>query len=45
MITAAFVHSNYHYSEYKFIDFSKSIFYTKKDIFIPKQDSLIEVIE
>jgi len=44
MIAAAFAYSNYRYSEYKFIDFSKSIFYTKKDIFTPEQDVYTVVI-
>lgn len=44
MIAAAFAYSNYRYSEYKFIDFSKSIFYTKKDIFTPKYDTYTVVI-
>ena len=32
MIAGAFAYSNWRFSEYKFIDFSKLIFYTKKDI-------------
>lgn len=44
MIAAAFAYSNYRFSEYKFIDFSKLIFYTKKDIFTPKHDIYTVVI-
>ncbi|MBL0686698.1 MAG: hypothetical protein JJV95_00510 [Sulfurospirillum sp.] len=44
MIAAAFAYSNYRFSEYKFIDFSKWIFYTKKDIFIPEHDTYTVVI-
>jgi len=44
MIAAAFAYSNYRFSQYKFIDFSQSIFYTKDDIFTPKYDEFIVVI-
>jgi hypothetical protein len=44
MIAAAFAYSNWRFSEYKFVDFSKLIFYTKKDIFIPKHDIYTVVI-
>lgn len=44
MIAAAFAYSNWRFSEYKFVDFSDLIFYTKKDIFIPKQDIYTVVI-
>jgi hypothetical protein len=44
MIAGAFAYSNWRFSEYKFIDFSKLIFYTKKDIFTPKQDIYTVVI-
>ncbi len=44
MIAAAFAYSNYRFSEYKFIDFSKLMFYTKKDIFIPTNDIYTVVI-
>ncbi len=44
MIAAAFAYSNWRYSEYKFIDFSKLLFYTKKDIFTPKQDVYTVVV-
>ncbi len=38
MIAGAFAYFNYKFSEYKFIDFKKWIFYKKKDIFTPKYD-------
>lgn len=44
MIAGAFAYSNWRFSEYRFIDFSKLIFYTKKDIFTPKQDIYTVVI-
>jgi hypothetical protein len=44
LIAGAFAYSNYRFSEYKFIDFSKLVFYTKKDIFIPKSDLYTVVI-
>ena len=44
MIAAAFAYSNWRFSEYKFVDFSDLIFYTKKDIFTPKQDIYTVVI-
>ena len=44
LIAAAFAYSNYRFSEYKFIDFSKWIFYTKKDIFTPKYDEYTVVV-
>lgn len=44
LIAGAFAYSNYRFSEYKFIDFSQLVFYTKKDIFIPKNDIYTVVI-
>lgn len=44
LIAGAFAYSNYRFSEYKFIDFSKEIFYTKNDIFTPKDDAYTVVI-
>ncbi len=44
MIATAFAYSNYRFSQYKFIDFSESIFYTKEDIFTPKDDLYTVVI-
>ena len=44
MIAGAFAYFNYKFAEYKFIDFDKWIFYTKKDIFSPKEDSYILLI-
>ena len=38
MIAGAFAYFNYKFSEYKFIDFDKWIFYEKRDIFKPKED-------
>lgn len=44
MIAAAFAYSNYRFSQYKFIDFSQWIFYTKKDIFTPEHDKYTVVV-
>lgn len=44
LIAGAFAYSNYRFSEYKFIDFSELVFYTQKDIFIPKNDQYTVVI-
>jgi len=43
MIAGAFAYFNYKFSEYKFIDFNKWVFYEKSDIFIPKKDKYIVV--
>jgi len=44
MIAGAFAYSNWRFSQYKFVDFSNLIFYTNKDIFIPKKDVYTVVI-
>lgn len=36
MIAVVFAYSNYRFSKYKFVDFSKVILYQKSDIFEPK---------
>jgi hypothetical protein len=41
MIAGAFSYYNYKFSQYKFIDFSKVNFYTKKDIFKPYDDNYV----
>jgi pyruvate/2-oxoacid:ferredoxin oxidoreductase alpha subunit len=41
MIAGAFAYFNYKFSEYKFIDFNKWIFYEKRDIFKPKEDKYL----
>ncbi len=38
MIAGAFAYYNYKFSEYKFIDFEKLVFYKKADVFHPKND-------
>ena len=38
MVAAFFFYYNYKFQEYKFVDFNKLIFYTKNDIFVPKED-------
>ncbi len=43
MIAGAFAYYNYKFSEYKFIDFKKLVFYEKKDIFTPKANKYIVV--
>jgi len=35
MIAGAFAYFNYRFSQYKFIDFGRWIYYQKSDIFIP----------
>ena len=44
MIAGAFAYFNYRFSEYKFIDFSRWIYYQKSDIFIPNDDEYTVVI-
>ena len=43
MIALAFAYFNYKFSEYKFIDFKKNIFYEKQDIFKPNAEKYIVV--
>ena len=43
MIAASFAYYNYKFSLYKFIDFQDLIFYSKKDIFYPKDDKYLLV--
>ncbi len=43
MIAGAFAYFNYKFSEYKFIDFHKWVFYEKSDIFKPKEQKYIVV--
>lgn len=38
MIAGAFAYYNYKFSEYKFVDFEKLVFYEKADVFKPKSD-------
>ncbi len=44
MIAGAFAYFNYRFSEYKFIDFSRWIYYQKSDIFVPNSDKYTVVI-
>jgi hypothetical protein len=44
LIATAFAYFNYKFSEYKFIDFKEWTFYTKSDIFIPKEESYIVIV-
>jgi len=44
MIAGAFAYFNYRFSEYKFIDFGRWIYYQKSDIFIPNYDKYTVVI-
>lgn len=39
MIAATYAYFNYKYSLFNFIDFSQSAFYSKNNIFAPKEDS------
>ena len=43
MIAAAFAYFNYKFSEYKFIDFNKLVFYEKNNVFSPKADKYVVV--
>lgn len=43
MIAAAFAYFNYKFSEYKFIDFNKWVFYEKSNLFTPKEEKYIVV--
>jgi hypothetical protein len=38
MVASAYAYFNFKFSEYRFIDFNNYTFYTKKDIFIPKEN-------
>lgn len=38
MIAAAYAYFNYKFSQFHFIDFDKSIFYTSNDLFVPKEE-------
>ena len=44
MIAGAFAYFNYRFSQYKFIDFGKWIYYQKRDIFTPNRDKYTVVI-
>jgi len=44
MIAGAYAYFNYKFAEFKFINFDKWIFYEKKDIFKPRQDSYVVII-
>ncbi len=43
MIAAAFAYFNYKFSEYKFIDFNKWVFYEKDNLFTPKDEKYVVV--
>jgi len=43
MIAGAFAYFNYKFSEYKFIDFKKFVYYEKSDIFKPSKEKYIIV--
>ena len=40
MIAVAFAYSNYRFSQYKFVDFAKLVFYEKSEIFTPKEPKM-----
>jgi len=44
MIAGAFAYYNYKFAEFKFIDFSKIVLYTKTDIFQPISDDYLVII-
>jgi hypothetical protein len=44
MIAGAFAYYNYKFSQFKFIDFTEFITYTKKDIFSPKEEKYLVII-
>lgn len=41
MVAGAFAYFNYKFSEYKFIDFKKFVYYEKSDIFQPSKEKYI----
>jgi len=43
MVAGAFAYFNYKFSEYKFLDFKKWVFYEKKTIFTPTQEEYIVI--
>jgi len=44
MIASAYAYFNYKFAEFKFVDFDKWIFYEKRDIFKPTQESYLVII-
>lgn len=44
MIAGAFAYYNYKFSEYKFIDFEKIVFYEKADIFRPTKETYTVIV-
>jgi len=44
MVAGAFYYYNYEFSKYKFLDFQKNIFYQKKELFSPKDETYIVLI-
>ena len=43
MIAGAFAYFNYKFSEFKFVNFSEWVFYTKDDIFVPSEEQYLVV--
>ena len=41
MVASAYAYFNFKFSEYRFRDFNNFTFYSKKDIFIPKEDAYV----
>ena len=44
LIASSFAYFNYKFSEFQFINFSEWTLYTKKDIFIPKEERYLVII-
>ncbi len=44
MIAGAFAYYNYKFSQYKFIDFEKLVFYKKADLFYPKKENYVVLV-
>jgi len=41
MVASAYAYFNFKFSEYRFIDFDKYVFYGKEEIFTPKEDNYL----
>ncbi len=44
MVGIAFAYFNYKFSQYNFIDFNETLFYTKSEIFTPKEEEYLIII-
>jgi hypothetical protein len=44
LVAGVFAYDNYRFARFKFVDFSKTVFYTKNDIFVPKRNNYYMLI-